>query len=167
MTGWPRFWFHLDLSGAKKPVKPETLMRYVAYSQNGIRTAILKNVGIQGTPLLSRFTGKCQSLDNLTILSGGALKASLVQALSRAGSLKTLTLSNKVPVQAVTLGEIMESCPSLADVCVHGLSLTDLPPGVAVLGNKNRTKLMSWKVTTVGRGHPSLVSLWRLCSCGH
>jgi hypothetical protein len=162
MTGWPRFWIHLDLSRAKKAVKPETLMRYVAYSQNGIKTAVLKNVTLQATPLLSKFTGKCQSLEELTLLSGGSLKDSLVKALSRTQSLRSLTLGNKVTVNLYTLASILSRCPSLSNVCIETLEVGS-SLGTMVFSGQDYTKLRSWEVSPRGvitfslvrRLHPS------------
>jgi len=141
----------MDLSAARREVKPATLLRYVAYARNGVRTAILNKVVLQANPILSKFTAKSQTLHTLSLLSGGSLQDSLGNALRRASKLRALTLSDKVVVTTATLAQCLDGCPTLEEVTCDALescALEEAPVWTA----PEYPRLSSWTIKV--RPHP-------------
>jgi len=145
----------MDLSAARRDVKSTTLLKYVAYAGEGVRTAVLNKVVLQANPILSKFVGKSQNLYSLSLLSGGSLQASLDKALERATSLKVLTLGAKVVVSTETLARCLQSCSTLEEVTCDALEMSWssrlLPTTFQPWVMPAFPRLMSWfiKVNTI------------------
>jgi len=151
----------MDLSAARREVKSTTLLKYIAYAKDGVRTAVLNKVVLQASPILSKFVSKSQNLYSLSLLSGGSLQDSLDRALGRAWGLRVLTLSDKVVVTVETLAKCLEGCPTLEDVTCDGLVLPHHPATSPVWKLHDYMKLVSWSIK--GRlprqGQASLVNI--------
>lgn len=158
MTTWHRFWIHLDFSAARRTVAPATLMRYAAYARHGVKTAVFKNVVLQATPILSKFGGKCQDLESLTLLSGGTLKDGLEKAVARMQKLRSLTLSDQVAVSLVSLKQVMNSNSTLTTVCCGAVSLPVDPFEQPFPDHQPYGTLQKWSIGTPTTGIRTLVS---------
>jgi len=161
MTTWHRFWIHLDFSAARRTVAPATLMRYVAYARHSVKTAVFKNVVLQATPILSKFAGKCQDLESLTLLSGGTLKDGLERALARMPKLRSLTLSPQVAVSLVSLKQVMNSNSTLTNVCCGAVSLPADPSAQPFPDHQPYNTLQKWSITSSTTGIRTLVGSLR------
>jgi len=157
MTTWHRFWIHLDFSAARRTVAPASLMRYAAYARHGVKTAVFKNVILQATPILSKFAGKCQDLESLTLLSGGTLKDGLEKAVARMQKLRSLTLSPQVAVSLVSLKQVLSSNSALTSVCCGAVSLPADPFEQPFPDNQPYHALQKWSIASSTTGIRTLV----------
>lgn len=148
LTSWPRFWIHMDLSAARREVKSTTLLKYIAYANDGVRTAVLNKVVLQASPILSKLVSKSQNLYSLSLLSGGSLQNSLDKALGQAWGLRVLTLSDKVVVTIETLARCLEGCSTLEEVTCDNLEMRPRPGGIPPAWQSlDYAKLVSWSIS--------------------
>jgi len=133
-------------------------MRYAAYARHGVKTAVFKNVILQATPILSKFAGKCQDLESLTLLSGGTLKDGLEKAVARMQKLRSLTLSDQLAVSLVSLNQVLNSNPTLTSVCCGAVSLPADPLEQLFPDNQPYNALQKWSIRTPTAGLSMLVS---------
>jgi hypothetical protein len=133
-------------------------MRYAAYARHGVKTAVLKNVVLQATPILSKFAGKCQDLESLTLLSGGTLKDGLEKALARMPKLRSLTLSPQVAVSLVSLKQVLNSNLTLTALCCGAVSLPADPFEQPFSDRQPYNTLQKWSIASSTAGIRTLVS---------
>ena len=157
MTTWHRFWIDLDFSAARRTVAPATLMRYAAYARHGVKSAVLRNIVLQATPILSKFAGKCQDLESLTLLTGGTLKDGLEKAVARMQKLRSLTLSAQVAVSLVSLKQILNSNSTLTTVCCGAVSLPADPFEQLFHDHQPYNPLQKWSIASTTTGIRTLV----------
>lgn len=116
LTTWPAFWRNLELTSApaKRSVRLQAVFQYMAWSKFDIQQASIQGIDLQGNnKFLQELIVKCPKLHTLEIHGGGELRQSLLNATSRAKTLRILVLGPKVPVEPQILHRILDDAPCL------------------------------------------------------
>ena len=95
------------------------------YAKTRLTHMTLKCVHLQGSKNLEHITRKNRSLQSLTLLSGGELGNSLLQALDRASNLQVLRLLGNISVTYEGVKWAVRKCPRLVELQIG--SIQDVP----------------------------------------
>ncbi|KAF2155428.1 hypothetical protein K461DRAFT_311682 [Myriangium duriaei CBS 260.36] len=122
----PRLWTNLDLSQARKQVKPAFVNRCFSVSHHLIQEAWIGNVKKLDT-IIEALAKRCNALSTLTVLHNETLSPETLKTLPMATNLSSLTL--RLPsIKPSEVREILKGCRQLVAFECSGLRTSDRLP---------------------------------------
>ncbi|KAI9880788.1 MAG: hypothetical protein M1830_000224 [Pleopsidium flavum] len=120
LTSMPRFWNHLDLSSARKPVKLTTILACVRRSKGSITHATFNRVATTKSNILKHVTSRAKGLRHIEIMSGFA-GSSMIEAAPLARNLTTLIVWSDCGVTLDTITRLLSLCDKLERAEFHSI----------------------------------------------
>jgi len=116
----PRLWNHLDLSGARKPVKLPAIRGCVRRSKGLITHATFNRVATANSDILKHVTSRAEGLRHLEIMNGFT-GSSMIEAAPLARNLTTLIVSLNCDITLDAVTRLLSLCDKLERAEFHSI----------------------------------------------
>ena len=112
LTSMPGLWSELDFSTAKKPVTLGAVRKYIKWGNGTSTRVVLDRFGSNSEKIPRYIATRCRWLKDFSI-PGGLIGASILEALPRISSLKTLIVSEACQISCDVVIQLLSHSPNL------------------------------------------------------